>query len=82
MLSLTSWSYHLALVSHFFYSFEHKKSCEGDLTGILPDEINDNGIPYHVATTGDQFLFDQTTILANEINSFKRRIIEGIHITN
>ena len=26
---------------------EHEKSCEGDLSGILPDLNNDNGIPFH-----------------------------------
>ena len=27
---------------------EHERSFEGDLTGIQPDENNDNGIPYHL----------------------------------
>ena len=49
---------------------------------ILPDENNDNGIPYHFYSTGHKFLFDQTKILAREKNAFKRRIIEGIHISN
>jgi hypothetical protein len=48
----------------------------------VPDESNDNGIPYHTHNTGHKFLFDQTRILACEKNAFKRRIVEGIHITN
>ena len=36
---------------------EHEKSCEGDLSGIQPDISNDNGIPFHYATTGHHFLF-------------------------
>ena len=59
---------------------EHEKSCEGDLSDIQPDETHDNGIPLHVSSTGHNFLFDQTKILAYEKNSFKRKIIEGIHI--
>ena len=54
---------------------EHEKSCLGYLTEIQPDPTNDNGIPYHHATTGHNFLFDQTKILAVEIYAFKRKII-------
>jgi hypothetical protein len=61
---------------------EHEKSCEGNLSGLRPDENYDNGIPFHVSSTGHRFLFDQTKILAQEKNGFKRRIIEGIHIFN
>ena len=61
---------------------EHEKSCEGDLSGIHPDLNNDNGIPFHFATTGHQFLFQDSRILAREKNGFKRRVIEGIHIYN
>ena len=61
---------------------EHEKSCEGDLSGIQPDINNDNGIPFHYATTGHHFLFQDTRILAREKNGFKRKIIEGIHIYN
>ena len=56
--------------------------CLGDLSDIQPDLTNDNGIPYHFATTGHNFLFDQTKILAMERNTLKRKIIEGIHIFN
>ena len=52
------------------------------VTDIQPDPTNDNGVPYHHATTGHNFLFDQTKILAIEKNAFKRKIIEGIHIFN
>ena len=51
---------------------EHNRSCEGDLNGIQPDENNDNGIPYHLYTTGHKFLFDKTKILAREKNAFRR----------
>ena len=51
-------------------------------SSIEPDATNDNGIPYHFATTGHNFLFDQTKILARERNLFRRKIIEGIHIYN
>jgi len=61
---------------------EHERSCEGDLTGIQPDENNDNGIPFHHYTTGHTFLFNQTKILAREKNAFRRKVIEGIHIAN
>ena len=61
---------------------EHERSCEGDLTGIQPDENNDNGIPFHHYTTGHAFLFNQTKILAREKNAFRRKVIEGIHIAN
>ena len=61
---------------------EHERSCEGDLSSIEPDATNDNGIPYHFATTGHNFLFEQTKILARERNLFRRKIIEGIHIYN
>ena len=58
------------------------KSCEGALSGIQPDIHNDNGIPFHYATTGHHFLFQDTRIVAREMNGFKRKIIEGIHIYN
>jgi hypothetical protein len=61
---------------------EHERSCEGDSSSIEPDYNNVNGIPYHFATTGHKFLFDQTTILAKERNLYRRKIIEGIHIYN
>ena len=61
---------------------EHERSCEGDLTGIQPDENNDNGIPFHHYTTGHAFLFNQTKTLAREKNAFRRKVIEGIHIAN
>ena len=47
---------------------EHEKSCLGDLTDIEPDPTNDNGIPYHHASTGQNCQFDQTKILAIEKN--------------
>ena len=61
---------------------EHEWSCLGDLSDLQPDLTNDNGIPYHCATTGHKFRFDDTNILAVEKNHFKRRIIEGVHIFN
>ena len=61
---------------------EHEKSCEGDLSEIQPNLENGNGIPFHCATTGHQFLFEDTKILAREKNAFRRKIIEGIHIYN
>ena len=61
---------------------KHEWSCEGDLTGIQPDENNDNGILYNLYTTGHKFLFDQTKILAWEKNAFRREMVEGIHIAN
>ena len=61
---------------------EHECSCLGDLSDLQPDLTNDNGIPYHCATTGHKFRFEDTKILAVEKNHFKRRIIEGVHIFN
>ena len=52
---------------------EHERSCEGDLIGIQPDENNDNGIPFHLYTTGRTFLVNQTQILAREKNAFRRK---------
>ena len=52
------------------------------MTGIQPDENNDNGIPFHLYTTGHKFLFNQTQILAQEKNAFRRKLIEGTHIAN
>ena len=45
---------------------EHEKSREGDLSEIQPNLENDNGIPFHCVTTGHQFLFEDTQILARE----------------
>jgi hypothetical protein len=59
---------------------EHKKSCEGDLSGIQPNQKNDNGIPFHHATTGHSFRFEDTSILERERNKFKRLVLEGMHI--
>ena len=61
---------------------EHERSCEGDLSSIQPDKTNGNGIPYHYATTGHKFMFDQTSILAIERNNFTRKVLEGIFIAN
>ena len=61
---------------------EHERSCEDDLSGIQPNMTNDNGIPIHCASTGQNFLFEQTKILAREPNNFRRRVIKGIHIYN
>ena len=44
----------------------HERSCLGDLTDIEPDPTNDNDIPYHHASTGQNCQFDQTKILAIE----------------
>ena len=59
---------------------EHKNSCRGDLSHIQPNFSNDNGIPYHTATTGNGFDFDNTSILECEESALRRRILEGIHI--
>ena len=61
---------------------EHERSCQGDLSGLQPNTVNDNGIPYHPATTGHTFLFPETRILEHERNYYKRKILEGIHIFN
>jgi hypothetical protein len=64
---------------------EHqKKSCliMTDLSNIQPESNFDNGIPFHLASTGHSFDFNSTKILEQEPNSFKRRILESIHITN
>ena len=61
---------------------EHERSCQGDLSGLQPNTVNDNGIPYHQATTGHTFLFPETRILEHERNYYKRKILEGIHIFN
>ena len=60
---------------------EHEWSCLGDLSDLQPDLTNYNEIPYHCATTGHKFCFDDTKILAVEKNHLKR-IIEGVHIFN
>ena len=59
---------------------EHEKSCLGDLTNIQPDQTLDNGLAYHHATTGHEFMFDDTKIIDSESNGLKRKILEGIHI--
>ena len=59
---------------------EHQKSCNKDLSDIQPDFKNDNGIPYHVATTGHTFEFHETKILDREKNYFKRKTLEGMSI--
>jgi hypothetical protein len=59
---------------------EHEKSCKGDLSHLEPNSNFDNGIPYHVATTGHEFGFEETKIVDREINRFRRRLLEGIHI--
>ena len=59
---------------------EHKRSCEGDLSNIQPNQTNDNGIPFHHATTGHSFKFEDTIILERERNKFKRMVLEGMHI--
>ena len=61
---------------------EHQKSCLTDLSNIQPDSNFDNGIPFYLASTGHSFDFNSTKILEQEPNSFKRRILESIHITN
>ena len=45
---------------------EHQKSCEDDLSGIQLDINNKNGIPFHYATTGHHFPFQDTIILERE----------------
>ena len=59
---------------------EHKKTCEGDLSGITPNLTNDNGVPYHCATTGHNFNFEETCILAQEKSYFRRIALEGMLI--
>ena len=61
---------------------EHQKSCQVDLSTIQPDSKFDNGVPFHLASTGHSFSFHNTKILEQEPNSFKRRILESIHIVN
>ena len=41
-----------------------------------------NVIPSHYATTGHQFLFQDSRILTRESNGFKMKIIEGKHVYN
>ena len=53
---------------------EREKSCKVNLSGIQPNLENDNGIPFHCATTGHQFLFELTKILAKGKNEFRRKI--------
>ena len=60
---------------------EHEKSCEGDLSGILPDLNNDNGMP-HFSTTKYVFSFEDTKILVTERNTFRRKVIKEIHLYN
>ena len=60
--------------------YEHKKSCEGDLSSISPNPNQDNGIPYHHALTGHEFDFDNTKILEHEKNVFRRLALEGMRI--
>ena len=57
-----------------------QKSCEGDLTNIQPNQTNDNEIPFHHATTGHSFKFEDTKILERERNKFRRMVLEGMHI--
>jgi len=59
---------------------EHKRFWEGDLSNIQPNQTNDNGIPFHHATTGHSFKFEDTIILERERNKFKRMVLEGMHI--
>jgi hypothetical protein len=61
---------------------EHERSCKGDLSLIQPDHNFDNGVPFHHATTGHRFCFDNMKILERENNGVRRRILEGIHILN
>ena len=46
------------------------------------DEVQDSGIPFHYASTGESFKFEETKILEREKNSLKRKILESIHISN
>ena len=59
---------------------EHKRSCEGDLSSISPNQNQDNGIPFHLASTGHTFDFDKTSILEIEKSFHRRLALEGIHI--
>ena len=61
---------------------EHPNSCLTDLSNIQPDDKFDNGIPFHLATTGHSFNFEDTKILEQEPNLFKRKLLESIHISN
>ena len=45
---------------------EQEHTCEGDLAGIQPNTTIDNAIPIHCASSGQNFLFKQTKILARE----------------
>jgi hypothetical protein len=59
---------------------EHRKSCEGDLTSVIPNQTYDNGIQYHTATTGHAFDFEGPEILIQERNYFRRMVLEGMLI--
>jgi hypothetical protein len=55
-----------------------------DRTQKLPinnDQYNDLGITYHHKETGHTFRFQDTVILANETNWFRRKLLEGFFIT-
>ena len=61
---------------------EHETSCKGDLSNFQPNDVQDSGIPFHYASTGENFKFEETKILEREKNNFKRKILESIHISN
>ena len=49
---------------------DHKKSCEEDYPNFQPNvnQKNDNVIPFHHATTGHSFKFENTKMLEREKN--------------
>ena len=61
---------------------EHENSCKGDLSNFQPNDVQDSGIPFHYASTGENFKFEETKILEREKNNLKRKILESIHISN
>jgi hypothetical protein len=61
---------------------EHETSCKGDLSNFQPNDVQDSGIPFHYASTGENFKFEETKILEREKNNLKRKILESIHISN
>jgi hypothetical protein len=50
------------------------------MSHLEPNSNFDNGIPYHVATTGHEFGFEETEIIDRVMYRFRRRMLEAIHI--
>ena len=64
------------------YMYIYIQSCyKGDLSNFQPNDVQDSGIPFHYASTGENFKFEETKILEREKNNLKRKILESIHIS-